>query len=327
MQILRRNLSTIRVCGLAILLCFAVGVEAQQAPVHRAAASFAPLANNGTPGCIAMFSTLTDLVCSAMNQGTFQGNLAVSIGAQTTYYGAMTLVGNVPFGDAAGMALYNAGGGGGASVSLDLYNTSFNGGIPQAKIKAIDDGNYSDHLTFWTKVPGGQSNAVAERVRITSTGNVGIGTTNPTLGPLQMASGAYVSAGGVWTNASDRNLKENFVPVTPAAILQKIDALPLTEWNYKNEDPSVRHIGPVAQDFYSIFGVGNSSTSISTIDPSGIALAGIQALDAKGDQQDSQLAELKGQLDAKTAEIRSLLERLARLESLLERTTSGTNNR
>jgi len=258
-----------------------------------------------------------------MNQSVFQGNPAVSIGAPATYYGAMTLVGNVPFGDAAGMALYNAGGGGGASVSLDLYNTSINGGIPQAKIKAIDDGNYSDHLTFWTKVPGGPNNAVAERVRITSNGNVGIGTTTPTLGPLQMASGAYVSAGGVWTNASDRNVKENFVPVAPAAILEKIDALPVTAWNYKNEDPSVRHIGPVAQDFYSIFGVGNSDTSISTIDPSGIALAGIQALDAKGGIQDSQIAELKGQLDAESAEFRSLQERLARLETLLQRTTSG----
>jgi hypothetical protein len=298
---------------LAIVLAILPAIQAQQ--------TFLPAANSGSPGCIGMFLNSTDLACSAMSQGVFQGNPAVSIGAQTTYYGAMTLVGNVPFGDAAGMALYNAGGGGGASVSLDLYNTSFNGGIPQAKIKAIDDGNYSDHLTFWTKTPGGPNNAVTEKLRITSTGNVGIGTTNPTLGPLQMASGAYVSAGGVWTNASDRNVKENFVPVEPAAILQKIEALPVTEWNYKNEDRSVRHIGPVAQDFYAIFGVGNSSTSISTIDPSGIALAGIQALDAKGDQQDTELAELKHQLDAKTDEIRSLHERLARLESLLERTT------
>jgi len=145
--------------------------------------------------CVGMFSTATNLACSAMNQGTFQGNLAISIGAPTTYYGAMSLVGFVSFGDAAGMALYNAGGGGGASVSLDLYNTSANGGIPQAKIKAVDDGNYSDHLTFWTKTPGSGSNQVTEKLRITSTGSVGIGTSNPTLGPLQMGSGAYVSEG------------------------------------------------------------------------------------------------------------------------------------
>ena len=294
--------------ALALSLGFVAGLQAQR---------IAPLANSGTPGCIGLFVNATDLNCSAMNQSVFQGNPAVSIGAPTTYYGAMTLVGNVPFGDAAGMALYNAGGGGGASVSLDLYNTSINGGIPQAKIKAIDDGNYSDHLTFWTKVPGGPNNAVAERLRITSSGNVGIGTNNPTLGPLQMASGAYVSAGGVWTNASDRNVKENFVPIAPAAILEKIDALPVTEWNYKNEDPSVRHIGPVAQDFYSIFRVGNSDTSISTIDPSGIALAGIQALDAKGGVQDNQIADLKQQLEAKSEELRSLQQRLSRLETLL----------
>jgi hypothetical protein len=118
------------VTAVTLSLCFVAGVEAQRT------AGLLPLANSGTPGCIGMFLNSTNLVCSAMNQGTFQGNLAVSIGAQTTYYGAMTLVGNVPFGDAAGMALYNAGGGGGASVSLDLYNTASNSGIPQAKIKS-----------------------------------------------------------------------------------------------------------------------------------------------------------------------------------------------
>jgi hypothetical protein len=282
---------------------------------------------SGTTGCIGVFTSSTNLGCSAMNQGSYQGNLAGSIGVPTTFLGAMTLVGNVPGNDAAGMALYNAGGGGGASVSLDLYNTASNGGIPQAKIKAVDDGNYSDNLTFWTKSPGGPTNQVFERVRIASNGNVGIGTNNPTQGPLQMASGAHVTAGGVWTNSSDRNVKENFAPVSPAAILQKIDALPLLEWNYRNEDASVRHLGPVAQDFFSIFGLGNSTTSISTIDPSGIALVGIQGLDQKSQGRAAKLAELKQQLELRTEELRSLQERLAHLESLVEQTTSGADRR
>jgi hypothetical protein len=114
-------------------------------------------------------------------------------------------------------------------------------------------------------------------------GNVGIGTTNPTLGPLQMGSGAYVTAGGVWTNASDRNLKTNFQTLDPQTILNKIQSLSITQWNYRLEDSSVRHIGPMAQDFYSVFGLGgaNGTTSISTIDPEGIALLGIQALNTK----------------------------------------------
>jgi len=124
-------------------------------------------------------------------------------------------------------------------------------------------------------------NASTGNVIINPAGNVGIGTTTPTLGPLQMASGAYVTSGGVWTNASDRNLKTNFTPLDPQAILAKIDTLPVPQWNYKSEDASVRHIGPIAQDFYAAFSLGNNDTSISTIDPAGIALLGIQALDQK----------------------------------------------
>jgi hypothetical protein len=96
--------------------------------------------------------------------------------------------------------------------------------------------------------------------------------------PISTQTGAYLSSGGTWTNASDRNLKENFTPVDPADILNKINTLPVTEWDYKTEGPAVKHIGPVAQDFYATFGLGNNNTSISTIDPAGIALIGIQAL-------------------------------------------------
>lgn len=77
-----------------------------------------------------MFLNSTDLTCSAINQSTYVGNPAVLVGetasscptASQCTLGALTLIGNVPGNDAAGMALYNAGGGGGASVSLDMYN-------------------------------------------------------------------------------------------------------------------------------------------------------------------------------------------------------------
>jgi len=111
-------------------------------------------------------------------------------------------------------------------------------------------------------------------------GDVGFGVA-PTLGPFQLANGAYVTTGGTWTNSSDRNLKENFLSVDTDLVLEKIIQLPMTEWNYKNEANTIRHIGPIAQDFYSIFGLGNNDTSISSIDPSGIALVGIQGLHNK----------------------------------------------
>jgi len=50
------------------------------------------------------------------------------------------------------------------------------------------------------------------RLTIKGNGNVGIGTQSPVY-PLHMASGARVTAGGVWTNASSREYKENITTV------------------------------------------------------------------------------------------------------------------
>ena len=116
---------------------------------------------------------------------------------------------------------------------------------------------------------------------ITAAGNVGIGTTTP--GNLITLSGGAYSNGSSWSNASDVNLKENFATVSPADILQKIDALPITQWNYKADPATTTHIGPTAEDFYAAFGLNGDGgeTSISTIDPAGVALLGIKALDQK----------------------------------------------
>jgi hypothetical protein len=140
-------------------------------------------ATSGTPGYLGVFTNGTDLGNSVL----YQSGNTISIGG-TSSPGAMMLIGNVPSGDTAGMALYNSGGGGVSSVSLDMYNTYANGGIPQAKIKALDDGAFSDHLTFWTKNPGAQTNPVSERMRITSTGNVGIGTSASPLGRMHSST-------------------------------------------------------------------------------------------------------------------------------------------
>jgi len=136
-----------------------------------------------------------------------------------------------------------------------------------------------------------------------STGHIGIGTPNPILGPLQMASGAFVTTGGVWTNASDKNLKENFTELNGQEVLEKITKLSVTQWNYKNEPQTIKHIGPLAQDFYAIFGLGGFDTSISTIDPAGVAIFGIQELTRIIQDQQLLLNGKEGQLldDSTTA--------------------------
>lgn len=90
--------------------------------------------------------------------------------------------------------------------------------------------------------------------------------------------------GNSWTTISDRNKKENFLPIDGESVLKKINAFNLTSWNYKGQDPKMfRHYGPMAQDFFQAFGkdeigVAGSDTTINQADFEGINLVAIQAL-------------------------------------------------
>ncbi len=82
---------------------------------------------------------------------------------------------------------------------------------------------------------------------------------------------------GALTQNSDINAKQDIEQVNQQNILQKVAALPISEWSYKDA-PNSRHIGPMAQDFYAAFNLGNTEKGLSTIDTGGVALAAIQAL-------------------------------------------------
>jgi len=114
-----------------------------------------------------------------------------------------------------------------------------------------------------------------------------------------LTAGAYLAAGsGTWASVSDRNVKENVVAVNAAEVLEKIAAMPISTWNYKSEDRSIRHIGPMAQDFHAAFGLGDSDKAIATIDADGVTLAAIQALHKMVKERDAKLADLKARLAA-----------------------------
>jgi hypothetical protein len=95
---------------------------------------------------------------------------------------------------------------------------------------------------------------------------------------------------------SDRNKKEHFAAIDNAEILDKVSALQITTWNYKEQDDAVRHLGPMAQDFKAAFGLGSTDKSIFTIDADGVALASIQALRAENDALKEQLVQLERRL-------------------------------
>jgi hypothetical protein len=77
---------------------------------------------------------------------------------------------------------------------------------------------------------------------------------------------------------SDRNVKRDIRPVDERAVLQSIARMPLSTWSYTSDDPSVRHLGPMAQDFYQAFGLGETDRAYDPIDAHGVTLAAIKAL-------------------------------------------------
>jgi trimeric autotransporter adhesin len=142
------------------------------------------------------------------------------------------------------------------------------------------------------------------RVVMDANGFVGIATNTPSA--LLQVSNATCN-GSTWINASDRNLKENFAEVDPLTILDKVAALPLTEWNYKQETAS-RHIGPMAQDFYAAFNVGDDDKHIATVDESGVALAAIKGLNEKMESENAALRAENGDLKKRLEKLERLME-------------------
>jgi hypothetical protein len=129
-----------------------------------------------------------------------------------------------------------------------------------------------------------------------------------------LSSGVEVAAGGgSWSSISDRNRKENFLALDGEDVLARLRRVPVSTWNYKTQDRSIRHVGPMAQDFAAAFGVGESNLLINTVDIDGVNMAAVKALDDRSAAQQARIADL----EARNA---ALEARLARLEAMMAAT-------
>jgi len=168
----------------------------------------------------------------------------------------------------------------------------------------------------------------ANQFIVRASGGVWFGTNNsPTFtGFLNTSTGAYLSNGGTWTNSTDRNKKANFAAVDPQTVLQSVVNLPISSWNYTTQDASIRHIGPMAQDFSAAFAVGEDNTHISTIDSEGVALAAIQGLYQVTQDQKTQLQLKDQQITSLETQLDDLNTRLSALERLAGNTHPATES-
>lgn len=50
-----------------------------------------------------------------------------------------------------------------------------------------------------------------------------------------------------------------------ADVLQRLIAMPVYAYSFIGADPSIRSLGPMAQDFYAAFGLGQDNKMIASI--------------------------------------------------------------
>lgn len=146
------------------------------------------------------------------------------------------------------------------------------------------------------------ASTAANQFIVRASGGLWFGTTSSPSIPanhfLETSTGGYLTTGGAWTSSSDRNAKENFAEVDGREVLAKLTKMPIQTWNYKAEEPSIRHIGVMAQDFASAFSVGQDDRHITTIDADGVAMAAIKGLAQIVDEKNQKIEELESRLKA-----------------------------
>lgn len=146
---------------------------------------------------------------------------------------------------------------------------------------------------------------------------------------LQAGSGISITSDGSQTLTisaqpgvvSDRSVKTDFAPLNAGDVLAKLARLPIQQWRYTNEVAGVRHLGPMAQDFRSVFGFGNNDKFIPFVDEEGVALAAIKGLNEKVvNRSQREEAEIE-KLEAENAELKqqndSLEMRMEKIEKLI----------
>jgi hypothetical protein len=109
---------------------------------------------------------------------------------------------------------------------------------------------------------------------------------------------------------SYRASKENFAEVDPQEVLDRIAQLPITTWNYRKESKEVRHMGPVSEDFYQAFGLGQDDQHITPNDLAGVNTAAIQGLygllQSEMRRKDHRIEELEAELESLKAQFLEL---------------------
>jgi hypothetical protein len=167
------------------------------------------------------------------------------------------------------------------AIATNLMLTMRHNGNPGFQLENTDQGN------TWQFRLGGSGGSEQFTVN-----KLGTGTPEASF----VANGNLVIAGSL-IEGSSRKMKQDIAPVDTSDLMKRLDALDVHEWSY-TRSPENRHIGPMAEDFYQIFGFGKDEKSIFPRDLAGIALAAAKEVHRRNQALEAQNAELMDRLDS-----------------------------
>ena len=185
--------------------------------------------------------------------------------------------------------------------------------IPRSSLELLDDG-FSPALRITDEANGYSARLVVEsetgavilengltpRIRITQAGTV------------QILANLSVS--------SSRELKHRLEPVLGDLVLDRLDGLEILEWEFRDGPEGVRHVGPSAEQFHEIFGLGGDERLLSPTDLGGIALAAVKELRREIDERQREIERLRA---ARSRDLAAFAEQLDRLRHRVDALTKA----
>jgi hypothetical protein len=166
----------------------------------------------------------------------------------------------------------------------------------------------ANHRIFQLRTAGGVSafDVVADNLTSSvpnvlnfnmTNGFVGVGTPAISTKPLAMKSGAFCSTGGVWTNASSREVKQDIEPLTIEQAREAVQALNPIGFRYK-EELDEHYLGFIAEDVPELVAT-NDRKSLAPMDITAVLTKVVQDQDAQIKLLTKRLDDLERQLTEK----------------------------
>ena len=105
------------------------------------------------------------------------------------------------------------------------------------------------------------------------------------------------AGGGSWASVSDVNKKENLVELDCQDVMNKMENLPIYQYNYIGNPKEQKCWGPTAQDWYKLFPTQKDQLSIETMDMIGVLMATVKNLNNRVKDLESKIGFMLDDVD------------------------------